>query len=655
MEESNKFETKIDGSGSGSMLYDAKTQPQKESGHSSVYGTEPGLQVADEAVQPVELSKSSEPEAQPESMAPVELSKSPESEAQPQGMAPVQLAKPSDVASQTVSAQHTVPPQPGFYGQPVNGNDMNFNSQPANGNLMGGGPMQISPPIQGAPAEKQKKNHANLIVGILCAAAVVIFVAIGVLVTKSLFGGDDARTQLAKGMANMAKEMAAYQSLVVEDIGFAELGQLKAKKPIRTNIDLSFTDPNATGSFSSIDMELDGVTDYKNKMAEYDVSLGTYGIDMNIGTIVVANNTLYVSVPIVFHEEVYSLDLTNLGRDFNDSAWSSLMDVTLPENYSLILFQDSKTADSNKQSGAVSGLRKIFGNQGKIDADSMKVETIKQKREFSFDGTFAEYGGVRVTMDKDIYNESMEAMKNGILESDYYAEFMKGFQTTYTGDFDEFKENMDYFIEILYGIRYEQDIVIDFYLDKKGRIVNISTPEDIAVSSQYMDVKSMAVDIDFSGRERALDSIEGGMYVQTGDEILYLGISREANITEDFYSEDLTLRLQDNNSADDITFWYANQWGSEDHTFDMQMEMKMLGDSFELRADGAFSDIVKGEGYTFRINHSSISSNGKDLLLMAGSIETGLTDNDIEVPENATKILEMSAGEIMSLFYGTLY
>ena len=83
---------------------------------------------------------------------------------------------------------------------------------------------------------------------------------------------------------------------------------MKAEHPVHTNIDMSFTDPSAEESFDSIDIEIDTVSDYKKKMGEYKVSAGTYGIDMSIGNIVAADNTLYISVPILFKDKIYSLD-----------------------------------------------------------------------------------------------------------------------------------------------------------------------------------------------------------------------------------------------------------------------------------------------------------------------------------------------------------
>ena len=716
MEENNKFET--DNTGSGSMLYSAESQPQAaESGYSAVYGAESQSQVttpeqltkpseseqASQSAAPEQLTKPSEPEQALQSATPVQLTKPLEPEQaqstmpvqlvkpsepksgsqdttsvqsnepsrfQPQGTTPVQLVKPSESApQQVIQPWQTMPMQQGSFqqagnGQPMNGGQPNYNGQPMNGgqpnyygqpnqNTMGFGPMQVPPPVQGTPAPKPKKNAAGLIVGILCAAAVIIVIAIGVLVGKSLLGGGGPRQQLAKGIANMTREMAAYQSSIAEDIGLDAISELKDDDPVNTKIDFSLTDPNATGSITSVDIKVDSVTDYKKKMAEYDLSAGVYGFSMQVGSLIAADNTLYLSVPMAFESDVYSLELTNLGKNFNNSAWASLADTTLPEDYSMTLFDREKA--NGDEDAAESEFQKILNKQSSATADAMKFETIGQMKEFTIDGVAAEYGGVRVTMDKDVYNESMETMRDDILESDFYDEFMKGYQTTYAGDFDEFKEDMDDVIGQIFGIRFEEDIVLDFYLDKKGRIINISTPEDIALSGEDITADWLAVDISFTGTERTLDSIEGGVYVQFDDEILYMGISRNAEVTEDYYSENLTLMMQADSSDDEITFWYSNRWGYDDQTFDLKMSIDVPGSSMGISADGGYTDIVKGESYTFQLNHGALSVDGEDLLLLTGSVKIEPAENTIEVPENAINVLEMSESDIEELFYDILY
>ena len=62
----------------------------------------------------------------------------------------------------------------------------------------------------------------------------------------------------------------------------------------------------------------------------------------------------------------------------------------------------------------------------------------------------------------------------------------------------------DALLEDAMSMRLETDYVLDFYFDKQGRIVNISSPADM----KTIDGDLLAVDIQFKGEERVLDVIE---------------------------------------------------------------------------------------------------------------------------------------------------
>ena len=174
----------------------------------------------------------------------------------------------------------------GFYGQPMNGQPMGYNGQSMNGQQMGynGQPMNGNPSgfygqpnIQNPPNYQQgfmpiqpqnpKKGKTGLVIGIV-AAVVVLVIAAGILISKSSLFGGNAKKRLNEGMVKMVQEMAVYNSAISEDIGLVELAKLKKESPIHTNMDLSFTDPTASGSLDNIGIEIDSITDFKNKMAE---------------------------------------------------------------------------------------------------------------------------------------------------------------------------------------------------------------------------------------------------------------------------------------------------------------------------------------------------------------------------------------------------
>ncbi len=708
VEENNNLENNANGSLYGGGAYGTEPQPESTE-QSSVYGTPQPVQ--ETAAVPEQLQPSQETAAVPEqAQAPQEAEPVSAPAQSEEPMAAVSLEKPakpeqpqSGQSYQLTDGQPFNGGQQGFYGQPLsgtqqdpgawngsgqqmpssqpNGYQPNYNGQPMGGNPANGYPVNGNPtggyqpnyngqPVnpnyamngyqpnytmqQAVPYAQPKKRKTGLIIGISVAAVLVVAVSAGVVLSKSLFGGG-AKQQLAKGMLNMTKEMEAYSGSISKEIDIDALQKLTFQKPMHTNIDLSFTDPSASGSFDNISLEIDSISDIKNKRGKYDVNLGTYGFDMELGSIVADNNTLYISSPLLFKEDVYSLDVTNLGRDFNNSAWAELLDTTLPEDTTYALF-DYETDSAGTDAADVTELGKIIRKYSQDTQGAFKYTVIKEKREFPYGGALAEFGGVQVTADKDAVNASIESVKNDILSSDFYADYLERYRTMYGSGFDEYKKEFDTAIEQIFGMRYEQDPVLNFYLDKKGRIINISTPEDIVVSSQYTDVDSIAVDIDFGGDVRTLDSIEGGIYMQAGGEILYLGISRTAYVTEDFYNEDLTIRLQSDSSEDDITFYYGNDWGYDDKTYDMTISIEASGETLALTADGSLEDVVKGERYTFRVDNAALTIDDEELLLMRGVVSMEpAEDSKVDVPENAIDILKMSREDISEALYKALY
>ncbi len=221
MEENNKFETKENRS--GSTLYGAEPQIQEDQNvYSSAYGTklepqdvvslvsptqqsnpivieEEETQKITPSIQSAQSSESVEIEPIQESnqSQPVQLTKSVTVQ-EPQKIDTLlqsrELTESTQIEStletqsssiqrtnlsETEVAHQTQQPQVAFQQQEFTGGDST-----------GFGPMQAPPPIQGAPASKPKKKKTGLIAGILCVAAIVIVIGTGVLLAKSILGGD---------------------------------------------------------------------------------------------------------------------------------------------------------------------------------------------------------------------------------------------------------------------------------------------------------------------------------------------------------------------------------------------------------------------------------------------------------------------------------
>ncbi|MBO5030311.1 MAG: hypothetical protein J6D08_00245 [Lachnospiraceae bacterium] len=669
MEENNNFVTNQNGSIYGGSPYGSEPQPQTDgTGNSSVYGQQQA-QVNDSAkpqesaAAPVQLEKASEP--QESAGTPVRLEKTPE---------PQQTVHNQPILQNGSGYMNQGMPNAGINGNPsgsmnqgmpnpgLNGNGSGYMNQGMpnagpNGNGSGyyGQPNyqyqpQMQPgliPVQLQPV-KPKKRKTGLFAGMIAAAAVILVIVICVFLSKSRFDGNPEE-QLAKGMEIMSEELDAYSNSAFQENALTAFSEIMSGDPAHVNAALSFTDPNAAGSFDNFSIVVDAVTDTANKQAKYDLKVGSSGFYMNLGSIVADDQMLYISAPLVFQDEVYSLDLENFAEDYQNSAWADLLGVEIPENYfELAEMEDDKELEQE--------LSEIFRNFDHQLEDAAEYSLIKEKKDFRIGEKNISCSGVRVTIPQNVYNEAIEEFKNEILASAAYSEFIASYAGMqnyyrYAGDF---KTEADETIEELMSIRFEQDYVLDFYMDSKGRIVNIATPYDLEVSSQYTDIDALAVDISFTGEVRALDEIEGGIYVRSGEQVAYLGISRQASVTEALYSEDLSIVLQDNSHENDISFTYINEWNYSDQSYEMQIAIESDGSVMELNADGAYTEMTKDEGYSFRVNNAVLSIDNQDFMIMSGTFEIEPTTEKIEVPESATNLLELTESEIEFLLYDIL-
>ncbi len=540
--------------------------------------------------------------------------------------------------------------QPGMnQGQPLYGNQPGMNQgQP----LYGGQPNFVPGQMQNSQGPKPKKKMAGVMIGILAVASVALIVVLGSILSKTLFRKEDPKVLVEKGMENMTLEMEAYTSSIAEEIGVEALETFRNNQSVHSNIDLSFTAPYAL-DMDNINVELDAIVDYKNKKAMCELIVGAYGFDLSAGEFVASDNTLYVESPFFLGDNVYSVNLDNLGSEFNRSAWSDILGMELDENQIYTLFGATETVESNQYDEELKALAQKYSD--KI-AEAASYELLDTKKEFELGDKMVSCRGVSYTVPKDVYNEMIIGINKDIQESEFYTSILTEMveeASAYDVDIDELRTEVNEFLDEALSIRLEQDYVVNFYLDPKGRIINISTPKDIAVKGDGINIDAFSIDIQFTGQERTLDEIEGGIYFRTGSRVLYLGIEREASVTQDMYSEDILLLLQEDNHEEDITFRYWNDWSYTDKTYDLRFSIDSGDANMIISADGGFSDIVPGEGYTFHINNAVLNIDGEDLLIISGKIKTGAAKEEIKVPSHSTNLLEMSELEIWNLLSGT--
>ncbi len=482
----------------------------------------------------------------------------------------------------------------------------------------------------------EKKNRTGLIVAVVIAVVLVIAAGTAVFFVGRSFGSKP-KLRIAAGVKKMTEEMGQYGSSLSEQIEFDTINELRKTETFHTDTDISITVTD--GETTNVEFSVDALTNLSQKKASCDIGIGMYGFHIPFADVAATQDMLYISLPELL-KDTYRVELTTLGEKFNNSEWAMLLETQLPENYSASLFKE----DDGTSESAAEELAAIISKPGEAIKENAVLENIRDKKESR--------SGVRVTVAKEVVNQYMEEFKDDLLASEFYQLYIEKLMNR-ASDLEEgirLKAMSDALLEEAMSMRLETDYVLDFYFDKQGRIVNISSPADMKTT----DGDLLAVDIQFKGEERVLDVIEGGIYLKSGDDITYLGIERNANVSETQYNESVKLVLQSDDHDDDMVYSYKNDFNKEDLSFDMELYADLSDGKIRFTADGAFTDIVKGEGYTLRVNNSSLELDDEELCYLSMVLELEPTDENPEIPKDYVDLLDMSAQEIQGMVYEAL-
>ena len=486
--------------------------------------------------------------------------------------------------------------------------------------------------------EMEKKSKTGLVIGIVAAVIVVIVAAVGVFFAGRALGNKPELRLQAAG-AKMALEMAQYGSPLSEAIDFDAIEELRKTSTIHTNTDVSLT--VKAEETTNVEFSVDALRNNSMEKASFDIGIGMYGFQMPFADVAVTSDTLYFSVPKLL-KDTYCVGLTNLGKDFNNSEWAALFDTTLPEDYSVEPFRKSFKKSENEE--ATNELYAILHKSDALIKENTTFKNIKDEASGRV--------GVRVTVAKEAINQFMEQFGEDFLASDFYGLYMDELMQR-ASDADKGAQAQELANALIKGatsMRLRTDFVLDFYFDQKGRIVNISTPTDM----ETVDGALSAVDINFLGEERVLDVIEGGVYGKNGERIAYLGIERNAKVTDTYYNEDVKFLIQTDDHDKDIMFAYANDFNKEDLSFDMDIVIDIPDGKLDFAADGEFTDIIKGEEYTFRLNNSSLAIDDEEICYLSVVVELEPSNKEPQIPEDSVDLLEMSTMDIQQMVYEAL-
>jgi hypothetical protein len=193
-------------------------------------------------------------------------------------------------------------------------------------------------------------------------------------------------------------------------------------------------------------------------------------------------------------------------------------------------------------------------------------------------------------------------------------------------------------------------MVFDIYIDSKGRMVNVSTPNDIELTGGII-----SFDISLTGNDRRADDIDGEIYVKQNDSIRRITIQRRADIGNVEYNDELKIVMENNTDEGILNLTCTNDWNKEDLAFEISASLLEDGDEVAgVYADGSFSDVVKGEACTLNISNVKFVDDGTNSLIASVELKIEPTDDTVEIPETSIDLLGMSQSDITGLLYGII-
>ena len=175
---------------------------------------------------------------------------------------------------------------------------------------------------------EQNKKRRNI--GIIAGVVVVLLIT---GISAALIVLNQPKVRLARGISKMSKELAAYSNPAAKQINRSLLQENTMKGPYTLKIDMTATFPE-NDTLSMLNMDLEAGCDNEVRQANIDFNLGAYQMNLVNGTIMVDDNTMYVSVPKLLND-TYRLQLDTLGADYNASAWKDQLGFKVDSDVSI--------------------------------------------------------------------------------------------------------------------------------------------------------------------------------------------------------------------------------------------------------------------------------------------------------------------------------
>ena len=338
------------------------------------------------------------------------------------------------------------------------------------------------------------KEHVKKkrIVGVAVAAVLLVAAAVVVVYFAR---AKMPQWRLTKGLVNLGTELSCYYNPVLAE---AELDKLWQKLQSGATHTVAEIDVSLPGKeVSTLGLKLDKSTDRENRLLKTVGEISMFGKDGLDLEVAMDGEQLYLTLPAL-SSKALKLDADSLVSGFNDSLLAKITGWSIPEDYLEFIFGDfleaagAETTDAGISDTVRSLLAGAFavgslGEQGaglETEADVRdflaQVEITASGKEISIENSFREinWEGYTLQLPGEAVNQ-LFAKLGQILGNDM-------------------------------TVRFKEQLLLDIYLDRDGRIVRIATPEAL---TDLESGRKIEFTLDLLGEERTVDAVTMTMYV----------------------------------------------------------------------------------------------------------------------------------------------
>ena len=255
---------------------------------------------------------------------------------------------------------------------------------------------------------EQNKKRRNI--GIIAGVVVVLLIT---GISAALIVLNQPKVRLARGISKMSKELAAYSNPAAKQINRSLLQENTMKGPYTLKIDMTATFPE-NDTLSMLNMDLEAGCDNEVRQANIDFNLGAYQMNLVNGTIMVDDNTMYVSVPKLLND-TYRLQLDTLGADYNASAWKDQLGFKVDSDVSIDFFtrEDADYTDMEELMDALS-------EDAQTLKDTIVVQKASDKASIKTSNKSMQCSGVNIMIPKDAMNVFLNSFQEKFMASSMY-------------------------------------------------------------------------------------------------------------------------------------------------------------------------------------------------------------------------------------------